>query len=351
MTQNRSKPVTILDVARAAGMAKSTVSRALTGRDYVAPETRETVLRVAQELGFNPNPHARRLSDGRCLNTVALFSLYLYQGTNLEKIQHIQNLLRSEGYDAPLHAYGIHNESNPVNQRALLSDLRQSRPRSILVNTSGLNSDSLDELRRYRDEGGIVVCYDEVVDLECDQVIFDRADNTYQAARHLLSLGHRRIGLLTTDDATALSPRRIGFERALREAGLQARPEWNFPPSGGSFEASGARRAHMYMSLPARDRPTGLCIVNDYAALTFVTEVMRAGLAVPRDVSIVSHDDSAIAPYCPVPLTTVSHPAKEIAQAVIDLLKQRLEATDQAAPRRVELKGELVIRDSAAPHR
>ena len=82
-----------------------------------------------------------------------------------------------------------------------------------------------------------------------------------------------------------------GFRRALAEVGLPMREEWFF--QNPTYERGGAEMARRFLAM--RDRPTALCIVNDYVALAFVVEVMRAGLRVPEDVSVVSHDDQPIA--------------------------------------------------------
>jgi DNA-binding LacI/PurR family transcriptional regulator len=97
-------------------------------------------------------------------------------------------------------------------------------------------------------------------------------------------------------------------------------------------------------------RPSAMCIVNDHAASAFVNEVQRSGLTVPRDLSIVSHDDSPVARYSVVPLTTVSHPVEAIARNVVNLLCSRLEGLYDGVPRRVIIKGQLMVRDSAVAH-
>jgi len=103
----------------------------------------------------------------------------------------------------------------------------------------------------------------------------------------------------------------------------------------------------VHQFLQMAERPTGLCIVNAYVALAFMVEVMHAGVRIPQDVSIVGHDDQPIAAYCPVPLTSVSHPAREIAQAVVALLLDRL-AGSQEPPQTVVIRGELTMRGSVA---
>ncbi len=194
-----------------------------------------------------------------------------------------------------------------------------------------------------------MISFNEPADLECDQVLFDREDNSYQAARYLLELGHRDLGFWASVNSTrTVGPRLRGFRRALREFGVAEQPQWEF--SGGHHlenERSGAELAAKILSLPKR--PTGMCIVNDSAAAACCAELMRGGLGVPDDISIVSHDDLPIASYNAVPLTAVSHPIEETARAIVEMLCERIEGRFDGPPRRLNLRGELRVRQSTGP--
>ena len=111
------------------------------------------------------------------------------------------------------------------------------------------------------------------------------------------------------------------------------------------YETGGEELAAHFLALSKR--PTAVCIVNDYAALAFMVEMARAGVRVPEDVSVVGHDNQAVARYCPVPLSSVSQPIDQIARGVADLLFARLDG-DTSAPKRVEVRGEFIERQSIA---
>jgi len=135
-----------------------------------------------------------------------------------------------------------------------------------------------------------------------------------------------------------------GFCRALSEYGVSFREEWLF--QNAAYESGGAQMAARYLSLV--DRPSGLTIVNDYVALAFMVEVMRAGVRIPSELSVVGHDDQLIASYCPVPLTSMTQPVQNIAQAVIHLLMERIEGTidDTTPPRTIDIVGKMIERNS-----
>lgn len=339
-----STPVTLEDVARLSKTSLTTASHALNGKGRVSARTREEVQRVAREIGFQADPLAQRLASGRCNSLVGLFALYLDLGVVTLKLQRIQQLLCDSGYGAPIYAYGGYHAAAPEHQATLMSSLRRQRPQAIVCNTSGLDEAAIHELERFREEGGILVCYDDLPQpLDCDTVIFDREHNTYQATRHLLELGHRNVGL-HIGGSIANERRRAGFERALREFGVQPVPQWYF--RCGPNEQGGVALAQEFLAL--RDRPTGLVIVNDNSAAAFITTVQRQGLRVPRDVSVVGHDDMPIgALACSVPLTTAAHPVESISQAVVDLLRTRLDDSYVGPARRETVVGDLIVRESA----
>lgn len=340
------KPVTLQDVARATGISLATASLAINGKGRVSPETREAVRRAARELGFRADPAARRLATGRQSDTIALFSLFLDLGVFTLKLQRLQAILIENGYTAPMYAYGEMVQDVHPDHVALLENLRRQRPLAIACNINGLGTLAIAEIERYMDEGGYVVCFDGEPIFDCDTVTFDRADNTYQAAQHLIELGHRDIGFFNAHQRRRLS----GFTRALQDGGIEVREEWLF---GGShrqsvYEESGALLAEQFLRL--RHRPTGICIVNDPAAVAFIAQVQQHGVRVPEDVSVVGHDGLSIGKWASaVPLTTVSQPIDLIAQSVANLLLDRLRHNYEGPARQIVVRGELIRRKSTAP--
>jgi DNA-binding LacI/PurR family transcriptional regulator len=346
-----SKQPTIHDVAAALGMHKSTVSVALSGKGNLSSATRERVHQMAREMSYEPNVLAQRLAHGGINDLVYVFSGTLDVGLAAEKILRIQQGLRSHFLEAPLYVCGEVKGAGITSQVEQMRRLRRQRPRAIVCATQRLDPNVCQELEKYQQDGGIVVAYDMPISLNCDQVIFDREDNAYQAARHLLEKGHRRLGLgISTiagwsvgDQNHPLAYRLAGFQRALAEYGVPLRKKWIF--ENPTYEQGGGAMAREFLKL--KDRPTGVCIVNDYVALAFAVEIMRAGVRVPDDVSIVAHDNQPITTYCPVALTSATQPVAKIAETVVKLLIERVEGKT-AAPRTIVIKGKLVERETVA---
>ena len=277
--------------------------------------------------------------------SIALFTLDLDLSVGTRKIKRIRQLLRERGFEVTIHACNYPSVGDYEEAARELRLLVQQRPRAIVCNNTDLPRGVLGALDGYRAQGGVLVCYDRAVTVDCDHVVFDRRDNTGRAAEHLLKLGHRDIALFEVSCVQPNAARVEGFERALAQYGVLARSEWLRGSSHlDEFEANGVEMARYFLGLSPR--PTAVCIVNDFAAIAFISEVQRAGVRVPEEVSVVGHDDHPIARYCNVPLTSVSHPVDAIAQAVVSLLLQRLNGDCQAPLRAETLRSELVVRRS-----
>jgi LacI family transcriptional regulator len=262
------------------------------------------------------------------------------------KLQLLQRNLHDRGYNAPIHAFGTDVGSKDVNQAALLRNLRSLRPRAIVLSTMKLNDEAVDEVRQYIKKGGHVVAYDVPVDLECDKVLFDRNQNTYTAARHLLDLGHREIGFYVGSWPVAgNNPRLAGLKTALSEFNAPLLEEWLDFANNIEWhpdEDLGVQLAKFYLSL--KKRPTAMCIVNDMMAAAFINTVRAHGLQVPEDVSVIGHDDF---PFIKTfGLTTVSHPVRTIANEVVQLLMNRLEDGYAGSPITQTDHGDLCHRNS-----
>lgn len=339
---NNEKPLTLVDVAQKLGVSRSTVSAAFTGNGNITVARREAVRSAAIAMGYRPNPHAQRLANGDTNNTIALVTSYLDLDVRSQKLEMIQRILLKNGYNASIHALGsglISRAANPVN---VMGNLRRLQPLAIVCNQWQLNQTARDELHRFSEEGGKLVYYDVPMNLECDQVIFDREHSSYIAIRHLLELGHREVGfILSLDDLTRIK----GIKKAMQEFGVIFQSSWVNAPRQGKYEEMGGHLAEYFME--QNPRPTAMSIVNDNVAVGFVAGLQRHGLRVPQDVSVVSHNDTTAAKWgATVQLTSVSQPIEAIAKQTAKLLTDRLTGKYNGEPRTVTIRGELSIRDS-----
>jgi DNA-binding LacI/PurR family transcriptional regulator len=346
----KSAAPTLQDVATALGMHKSTVSVALSGKGTLSARTRTHILAKAREMGYEPNPLAQRLANGQRNQEVCIVA-GLDMGLGTEKVLIMQRELTKKELDVPV--YTCSDRTGPTS-RSKAEQMRQicrQQPRAVICNAYLLSAPVVEQLKRYQANGGLVITYDFPSPLACDSVVFDREHNAYQAAKYLLKRGHREIGIAmatnvfwrAADHRDQQPDRMSGFNKALAEYGQTVRPEFVF--EHGTYERGGEELARQYFALDKK--PTAICIVNDHVALAFMVEVMRRGVRVPEDLSLIGHDDQPIANYCPVPLTSAVQPTEEIAQSVVDLLLNRLNG-NTSAHRTIVLRGSITERASVA---
>jgi len=344
---------TINDIAAVLGVSRTTVSKAFAGQGRIAEGTRQRVLEVAQEMGYSPNAHAQHLTGGVASNVIGLFSTSL-DNVAWQTMSVLHNALTAEGYEAPLYTQGNVMVSPPAwlhrkngfspKQHAehLLAMLCRQRPAGIICSGFGLSPNSTEELEKYQQNGGTLVGYHSQFAVPCDKVLFDAEANTYLAAQHLLEAGHRHLGLCTYMAQDKQSSRIRGYAAALRDYGVPLQEEWLFP--AGDSEAGGGQLAQRFLEM--KNRPTAICIVNDVQAAAFTHQIMRAGVNVPGDLSIVALDGLPASLYSMVQLTTVRQPWEDMVQKATQFMLDRLKKEYQGKPREVAYQGEVIPRES-----
>ncbi len=323
--------VTIDDVARRARVSVATVSRALRGLPNVSPHTRERVLTAARELDYHPDPNASRLAAGKT-RTVAMAvpspSLW-YSG---QVVAGAEAVLSASGYDLMLFVV-----ADAASRRRLLAG-----PDRLGKRVDGLIM--VDCAPDVPTDFPLVTVGAEIDGHSC-AVIDNRAAGA-MAARHLLELGHREIGLIggdpDVDPASTQGLRRTGFLDALVQGGVSVPRRWD---RDGGFSVVGGYEAMAEM-LAGSDRPTAVFAMSDDMAFGALRAAAEAGVSVPDELSLIGFDDHAIA--FTVGLTTVRQDPEALGAGGAHLLVELLE--DPATPpRRVEEPTELVPRESTAP--
>jgi LacI family transcriptional regulator len=333
--------VTIREVAEAAGVSIATVSRVLNGRGDVSPDTRELVARVIRERGYTANRSARSLSAGRT-GLVGVLVPLVYP-------VYFSSIL--SGAAEALHEHDL---------RLLLSptDFEHEREVTLLDRlmhglTDGalfvLPRESSEELEQLLDQGYRFVVVDplEPLDERIPSVSAAHASGADQAMKHLLGLGHRRIGAITGPNGwVATEDRRRGYYAALAGAGIVPDPALVIE---SDFEIQGGRRAaDVLLDLP--DPPTAIFAFNDNLAIGVIQAARSRGLRVPYDLSVVGFDDVEHATIVTPTLTTVRQPLAEMGRTAVSLLMRLLER-QRFETLRVELATRLVVRESTAPPR
>ncbi|WP_307849732.1 LacI family DNA-binding transcriptional regulator [Qaidamihabitans albus] len=334
MTRGGGKRPTIYDVAREAGVATSTVSRALARPERVNAATREHVLRVAERLGYHTNQLARALPSGRT-RTVALFVADITNPHFFGIIRGAEQQTRAAGCTLIV---GDTEESPELEARNIE---RLSGSVDGFVIAASRMSDA--DIRKLGAEHRLTLISRQVDGVP--SAIVDHADGTGQIMEHLASLGHRSVVYLAGPRRSWLATQRWKvISHSARELGMAATRLGPFPPAvrGGAAAADAALA-----------RGTTAAIAhNDLLAIGMLRRFADRGVGVPGDVSVVGYDDIFGADFCSPPLTTLAGHFAEAGRRAVDLLLgARGEAPRGRGAAQVVLPSHLVVRESTGPVR
>lgn len=303
--------VTIHDVAAAAGVSKSTVSRILDERlPRSESETARRVRQVAADLGYMRDVAAASLRRGKTL-TIGVV------------VPRLTDTVMAMLYEALAHAAAragqfaivATTDDEPKANRAAAQSLLQRGVDGLVLCTARDGDDFPDELAA-RDVPFVLALRTDGRSLSS---VGDDQLGGYLATRHLLDLGHRRIGLIAGPAYASSSAGRVaGYAQAMAEAGAETDPAL---VQGESFSIdAGVAAAEALMRLPAP--PTAIFAVNDNTAIGAMSALRRMDLAIPDDVSLVGYNDIPIVSRLGTPMTTVRVPFDQIAASALDLLSR-----------------------------
>lgn len=331
--------ITIEEIARMAGVSRSTVSRVLNNHPSVRSQVRERVLGVIREQDYAPNAAARSLASNRSRvislviprSAAQIFSDPFFPLI----IQGISEAAAAMGYFLMLSMLTAEMEHGFYNQV-----LRGRHVDGVLIVSSDIDDPLLPLLMR--DQTPLVLIGRHPYLGGLDWVDVDNREGGRLATAHLIGLGHRRIGTITGPlGMVAGLDRRDGYKQALSEAGITIDPA--LIVEGDFTQESGYRAMKRLLSLPAP--PRAAFIASDAMAFGALRATNEAGLRVPEDLAIVGYDNVPMSAYTTPPLTTVAQPIIELGVAAVQALVRQLEPAPQPGPL-ARLPARLVVRAS-----
>jgi DNA-binding LacI/PurR family transcriptional regulator len=305
---------TIYDIAKAVGVTQTTVANALAARGNVSEATRARILKCAQEMGYHPNALARGLAKGKTL-TLGFLLPTIANPFYPEIAEEIEHIAQVHGYQLLL--CNTHYDSALGQQH--LERLVSRWVDGIIVMGSSMDIADID--RQFQRGLPMVLCdwQENESSLTIPQVRVDFHHAGKLAAQHLLSLGHRKIGIIVDEPQQTL--RLEGFRAALQEEQIDL--PCDMIQQGHSTLESGYEAAQKLLA--SIERPTAIFATTDWMAIGALEAVRDAGLHVPQDLSIIGLDDIVVSAHISPPLTSIAIPKHQLAKEATELLLHQID--------------------------
>ncbi len=305
---------TMDDVARRAGVSVSTVSHVLNGTRKVNESMRERVETAITEIGYRRNVVARSLAAGRT-HTVGL-SISAFTNPYFGSLVHTIEAMLS---DAGLVMFLGDSHDDVASERRVVDSLLDRQVDGIIVApAAGAERNTIPAITA---TGTPLVLIDRALDVACDQVGPENEESARHLTEHLLELGHRRIAVVRGIDGISSSVERYaGYERALRDRGLEIDPDLVL--DGASSVDVAEREVLAVMS--RSPRPTAIVTMNNSMTIGSMKALRGLGLAIPGDVALVCYDDFEWSDLFEPRLTASAQDVVTLGSTAVDMLLERI---------------------------
>ena len=317
-----SRSPSIEDIARAAGVANSTVSRALRDSPLISVDVRAHIQRLAREMGYTPNGIAQSLQTKRT-NTIGLVVTSIADPFFAVVAKGVEDGAQSAGLSVFLSA--SHND--PAREIAVIETFQRRRVDGIIVADSQISSNYTQRLMRIDVPTVLINSQADEQSTLLHSVAVDDYSGARLAVEHLLELGHRSIGYLGAGNRPKSNRRRLeGYRDALTDADVQPHDSWVAIAPAEDVLHEDDVIAGQALSIPLLNAGvTAIFCYNDMIAIGALMACREQGIAVPQDLSVIGFDDIAMAQYVTPPLTTILQPKIQLGRAAIQMLLDLLD--------------------------
>ena len=337
------KRVTIKDIARQLGITHTTVSRALSQNPKVSAlvteKTRERIKRLAADLGYTPNLMAKGFVTGRT-GTLGLLTYHLNREIHCAYVNEILQAADRRSYqilvglDAHTH---LRSPIYPKDQSRQIQQMMARGVDGLLIYVLGEEEES-ERILRAVDGLLPVVTFVYPTSKDLSGVVLDETAGFFEITKHLIRLGHERIGFIGSD----WNRNRVGSAKA--RGYFRAMQEHHLTPE--RLRADHLVRSGYQLGKTSRDRFTAYVCRTDYIAIGLCRGLREEGLRVPEDVAVVGQGDLEVSAYMTPALTTLATPHEEVAETVMNLMLELLQGGACPRPQKVTLTPRLIVRES-----
>ena len=332
--------VTIKDLARHLNISVATVSRAMRDMPEIKAETRDAVLKLAKEWDYQPNLLATNLVKNRT-KTIGVIVPDLAYHFFASVIKGIEEEAIARGYSLLL------TQTSELYERELtnVQNLSRGQVEGFIVSISQETTD-FEHLKRLQRKGIPLVFFDRDADeIDVPKVMVDNVGAAYEATKHLIENGSKRIAFLAgPSNVTVSNLRQSGYEKAIQDSGLDLDESLVVHGNYNLQQAIKLTNELFELANP----PDGLVVVSDRLAVGAIAALRKKNIRIPEDVAIVSFNDEPICNIVTPTLTSVSQPTFEMGKMAITLLINQIENPNSVdKPEVIVFKTELKIRESS----
>lgn len=330
----RKQPLTIVDIARMAGLSTATISRVLNNSDSVKLDTKRKVLELIESVGYEPNDIARGLvtKTSKCIGLLIPDIMNSYYA---EIISAIDAEANDNGFTLMLY---ITNEDRQKTVSYINEMIRRRVDGLILLSIA---IEDIELIKKIKRSTAVVSVEADVEGVE--RISVENEKGTYEVIRHLLELGHREIGFLGYGfDLKDLGQRLTGYRKALNDYGVKCREE--FIIEGNPIGNPGYDMANKILNLP--HRPTAIHCINEYVAAGVYLAVRERGLRIPEDISVSAFDGLESSKVMYPRLTTAKMPIRDMGKLAVKILLDNMKQNSLRVVKQVIVPVEFSKGDS-----
>lgn len=331
--------MTIADVAKHAGVSVATVSRVLNGENNVRPDTLIRVQQAIQDLNYTPNLSARNLRR-RESRVILVLSRNFTNPFYAHVLSGISDTARRSGYSVLM----CDNGGDPSRAQEQMRMLKNREVDGAILLNSTMDDHWLEE---YAGKFPVVQCCECLPFLDTPRVTLDHFGMAYDAVRYLISMGHRRIAIMSADNRHISTLQRCeGYRKAMEEADLPAGDALCVQADGDYSFKSGQTCAVRLLSQP--ERPTAIFCISDVLALSVLLTANEMGIHVPDQLSVVGCDDVDYTTMWHPFLTTMQLPCYDMGHHGTELLLDAIQSLPEHG-KEIRLSYTMQIRESSGP--
>jgi DNA-binding LacI/PurR family transcriptional regulator len=334
------KPITIKDIAKSLNISVATVSRALRGSSEISKETKKAVLQLAKEMDYHPNLLARGLINRKSkILGVVVPTINRQFWSN--SISGIESIAYQDGYKVMI----FQSAESYKKEVEIVETLANSRVDGILIAFSKETND-FDHIRQVMDRGIPVLLFERACDsLEVSKVVTDDFQGAKKITQHLINRGKKKIAYLGGPLTLGVCrDRYLGFERALKDAGLNIAPDQVIETEEFTFENA---KNGVYQLWTAKEKPDAIFCFADILAIGALDACKELGIKVPQQLAITGFGNDDTGRFISPTLTTMAQPSFEIGQLAAKLLLEEINSErEKVLQRREIIQPNLIIRES-----